>query len=281
MELTTSDLTDISAALQTGLTDLNDAKYTDLLEYAMTFRPLNVIKFLLLLARPHTEEHCLHLQIERFVVALNSARPEVLEMILDLIRSTPDLMHLLHNIVLKPLVIDAAAKGDLERLKMLVDQLRANRIEALNTAFAEAARHDRLKVLEYLVDFPEVDPDRDENRAFRLAAKSGHTRIVKFLKHMRGVWPPCEKENQALRKACKNKHPQVVEMILKHCTPSEHCIKRCVELTSDPEVMKLLAPFFEPILEECGDPTVYYNENTPLEIEDDLRVRQDQAEAAA
>jgi hypothetical protein len=267
IELTTLDLDGISAALQPGLTGLSDIKFTDILEHAMAFKPLNVIKFLLLLAFPEEVDLRLHVRTHQFFTALEHARPEVLELVLNLIETVPNLVDLKtvwpH---VNQWVAIAAELGDLRRLMVLVPHLKDRRIDTLNFAFSIAARHDRLEVLEYLITLPEVYPDHGENQAFRWCAKTGHLRIAEFLKSKHGVWPPTEKGNQAVRKACKNGHAGMVQFIFQGFDPAESLVKVCVRLTSDSPVLEVLAPMFEPILNDSKDPTEYYKPSMPLEL---------------
>ncbi|MBS0286996.1 MAG: ankyrin repeat domain-containing protein [Proteobacteria bacterium] len=84
---------------------------------------------------------------------------------------------------------------------------------AANEAIGEAARNGQLDVVKLLLQDKRVDPTAKENQAIRNAAKNGHLDVVKLLLDDKRA-DPSSQNNEAILEAAKNGHADVVDLLL-------------------------------------------------------------------
>mmetsp|Transcript_18214 Transcript_18214/g.29609 ORF Transcript_18214/g.29609 Transcript_18214/m.29609 type:complete len:647 (-) Transcript_18214:543-2483(-) len=107
----------------------------------------------------------------------------------------------------------ACKNGNLQVVKMLLNDGRVYPWSKESLCFRIAAVRSNLAVLRVLLEDNRVDPAACHNEAIRVAAKSGNDDIVKCLLLDRRV-DPRSSESYALRWACRNGHVSCVRLLL-------------------------------------------------------------------
>lgn len=135
--------------------------------------------------------------------------------------------------------------------------------------FIEACKNGNLEVVRLLLNDPRVGPSAKDNYAIRLASYNGHLEVVRLLLSDSRV-DPSARENFAIRWASERGHLEVVRLLLSdlRVDPSENYAIRWASerghlevvrlLLNDPRVLRdnqdaLKQPIVQKILKESKD----------------------------
>jgi len=107
----------------------------------------------------------------------------------------------------------ACQYGQIEIVKLLLQDKRVNPASHDNSAIAEACREGNIEVINLLLKDSRVDPSGNSNYGIKRASRNGHVEVVKLLLKDSRVDPTAE-DNFAIRTAFDNKHWKIVELLL-------------------------------------------------------------------
>lgn len=106
----------------------------------------------------------------------------------------------------------AAACGNIEMVKSLIEEAPADLIDACNVALASAAESGHTEVVQLLLTQTGVDPAADHSFAIRSAACKGHADVVKLLL-LDSRSDPSILGNLAIRLSSAYGHTEVVKLL--------------------------------------------------------------------
>jgi ankyrin repeat protein len=105
----------------------------------------------------------------------------------------------------------ASGYGNVEVVKLLLNDPRVDPSAHDNYAIRWASRNGHVEVVKLLLNDPRVDPSADNNCAIRWASRNGHVEVVKLLLNYPRV-DPSAYNNDAMRCAPENGHAEVVKL---------------------------------------------------------------------